>query len=114
MTTTTVGVARAGLAAVFAALACVAAAQAPDGFVERYKASTKAYETKDYVRMEAELREALKLRPAHPTATYKLAAALALRGDREGAVDTLEQLADMGLSFDPGADADFAALKDAS
>jgi sugar lactone lactonase YvrE len=117
MTTTTGGVARACAAGILVALACAAAAQAPaqsqGGFVERFKASTKAYETKDYVRMEAELREALKLRPAHPTATYNLAAAQALRGDGEGAVDTLEQLADMGLWFDPGADADFASLKDA-
>jgi len=113
MTTTTVGVARACAAGILVALACATAAQEPSGFVERFKASTKAYETKDYVRMEAELREALKLRPAHPTATYNLAAAQALRGDGKGAVETLEQLADMGLSFDPGADADFASLKDA-
>ncbi len=113
MTTTTGGIARACAAGILVALASAAAAQAPAGFVERYQASTKAYETKDYVRMEAELREALKLRPAHPTATYKLAAAQALRGDGAGAVETLEQLARMGLSFDPGADADFASLKDA-
>jgi len=93
-------------------LATTAAAQPPpSGFVERFKAATAAYEAKDYPRMEAELREALKLRPAHPTATYTLAAALALRGDAKAAVATLEQLADMGLTFDLAADADFASLK---
>jgi hypothetical protein len=91
-------------------LAGVAAAQ--PGFVGRFKAATAAYQAKDYARMEAELREALELRPAHPTATYNLASALALRGQPEAAIDTLESLADMGLVFDPGADADFAALKD--
>lgn len=112
MNTTTVGMSCVWRAIGLAALALsVAAAQAQAGFVERFKAAAKAHETKDYVRMEAELREALKLRPAHPTATYKLAAALALRGDAKGALDTLEQLADMGLYFDPGADGDFASLK---
>ena len=112
MNTTTVGMSRVWRACGIAALAfAVAAAYAQAGFVDRFKAATKAHEAKDYARMETELREALKLRPAHPTATYKLAAALALRGDHEGALDTLEQLADMGLYFDPGADNDFASLK---
>lgn len=99
---------------VFVMAAAAAAAQsAPGGFVERFKAATAAHDAKDYARMEAELREAIKLRPAHPTATYNLAAALALRGDAKGAVETLEQLADMGLVFDPADDADFASLKEA-
>jgi sugar lactone lactonase YvrE len=93
------------------ALATAAAAQA-GSFVERFKAATAAYEAKDYVRMEAELRAALKLRPAHPSATYNLAAALALRGDGKAAVETLETLADQGLVFNPGKDRDFASLKD--
>lgn len=99
------------LVAALAAAAVAAQPPAP-GFVERFKAATAAYEAKDYARMEAELREALKLRPAHPTATYNLASALALRGEPKAAVETLEQLADMGLSFDPAADADFGGLKD--
>lgn len=93
------------------ATATAAAAQAGT-FVERFKAATAAYEAKDYARMEAELRAALKLRPAHPTATYNLAAAQALRGQGEAAVETLESLADQGLVFDPGKDGDFASLKD--
>ena len=92
-------------------LLAAAAAAAEPGFVERFKAGTAAYQAKDYARMEAELREALKLRPAHPTATYNLASALALRGQGDAAVETLDGLARMGLVFDPGADADFAALK---
>jgi sugar lactone lactonase YvrE len=88
------------------------AAGAQPGFVERFKAGTAAYHDKDYARMEAEFRAALELRPAHPTATYNLAAALALRGRGEAAIETLESLADMGLVFEPEADGDFAALKE--
>jgi sugar lactone lactonase YvrE len=90
-------------------LAGTAAAQ--PGFVERYKAATAAYQAKDYARMEAELLEALKLRPGHPTVTYNLACARALRGDPRGAVKALDELAGMGLTFDPAPDADLASLK---
>lgn len=92
--------------------AAAATAAAPEDFVGHYKAAMTAYDGKDYARMEAELRAALKLRPGHPTATYNLAAALALGGRADAALETLEQLADMGLVFDPGKDGDFAALKD--
>ena len=103
---------RAWLVVVLAAAAAAAGAQsAPAGFVERFKAATAAHDAKDYARMETELREALKLRPAHPTATYNLAAALALRGEAKAAVKMLDELADMGLDFSPAADADFASLK---
>jgi len=116
MTMTTFGRAlalrRTWLALVALALAAAGTQASSAGFVERFKAATAAYEAKDYARMEAELLEALKLRPAHPTATYNLASARALRGDAKAAVKTLDELADMGLSFDPAADADFASLKE--
>jgi streptogramin lyase len=95
-----------GLAAATAVLAQSAS------FVDLFKAATAAYEAKDYARMESELRAALKLRPGHPSATYNLAAAQALRGDGKAAVETLESLADQGLVFQPGKDADFASLQD--
>ena len=100
------------LAASAALLAGAAVAAAPDDFVGHYKAAMQAYEAKDYARMEAGLRAALKLRPGHPTATYNLAVALALGGRVEPALDTLERLADMGLAYEPWKDADFTALKD--
>jgi hypothetical protein len=89
-------------------LASVAGAQS--SFIEHYKAAMDARSGRDYARMESELREALKQRPAHPTALYKLAAAQALRG-QTAAFETLDQLADMDLVFDPWSDPDFAALK---
>jgi sugar lactone lactonase YvrE len=94
-----------------AALLFAGTAAAQPGFVEHYKAATAAHGAKDYARMEAELLEALKLRPGHPTATYNLACARALRGDVRGAVKALRDLADMGLAVDATADPDLASLK---
>ena len=98
-----------------AALALAAgapAADTPQGFVELFKAATEAHGAKDYARMERLLRDALALRPGHPTAQYNLAAALALRGEKGDALDALGSLARMGLSFDPASDPDFAALRE--
>ena len=92
----------------------VAAAEPPEprGFVELFKASTEAYEAKDYPRMEQLLRAALKQRPDHPRATYNLASALALGGQRNAALKELRKLERMGLAFDIAADADFAGMRD--
>lgn len=104
---------RFALAAALLALAPAAgAAEAPQDFVGLFKASTAAYEARDYARMEQLLRRALELRPAHPRAQYNLAAALALRGRKNDALDLLRSLARMGLSFDAAADGDFAGLSD--
>jgi hypothetical protein len=94
-----------------ALLGAAAAAAVPEGFVGHYKAAMEAYQANDYGLMETELRAALKLRPGHPTATYNLAVALALRGHKDAALETLERLADMGLVFDPWKDGDFTVLK---
>lgn len=99
------------LAASAALLAASAAPAAPDEFIGHYKAAMEAYAGKDYARMETDLRAALKVRPGHPTATYNLAVALALRGRIDPALETLERLADMGLVFDPWKDGDFTVLK---
>ena len=80
-------------------------------FVELFTAATQAHDAKDYPAMEQKLRQALELRPAHPAALYKLAAALALRGESKDALKTLESLVEMGLSYEPSADPDFASLK---
>lgn len=94
-------------------LAAARAAEPPGAptFVEHFRAATQAQQAKDYAGMERALRAALALRPAHPAALYKLAAALALRGERRDAAEELERLAAMGLAYDAGSDADFAALR---
>jgi sugar lactone lactonase YvrE len=99
------------LAAASAAAQAPAAAE-PQGFVDLFKASTQAYEAKDYKRMEQFLRAALKQRPAHPRASYNLAAALALGGQKNAALKELRKLERMGLSYDIGADEDFAGMRE--
>lgn len=93
--------------AVAAAVALCVAAEAPGGFVERFTAATRAHDAHDYAAMEHALREALELRPAHPAALYELAAAQALQGKRRDALESLESLARMGLSYAPREDDDF-------
>lgn len=85
-------------------------APSPQSFVDLFKAATAAHDAKDYATMEQKLREALKLRPAHPAALYNLAAAQALKGERKDAMETLEGLVEMGLYYEPGKDPDFAVL----
>lgn len=104
---------RLALVAATLAAAAGAAEPQPQDFVALFKAANQAHGAKDYERMERLLRDALAQRPAHPAALYNLAAARALRGNEDGALDALETLARMGLSFDPADDPDFAALREA-
>lgn len=86
------------------------AVPAAQGFVELFKAANEAHAAKDYARMEQLLRQALAQRPFHPVAMYNLAAAFALEGKRDNAVDTLHTLGRMGLLVEPDKDPDFASL----
>lgn len=95
-------------------LALLGAADPAPKFVDLFKAATAAHDARDYAAMEQRLREALKLRSAHPAALYNLAAALALRGEGKRAMEMLESLVAMGLAYDPAGDADFASLKGSS
>src|SRR5260221_14437907 len=96
----------------FAAGLAIAAA-APADFVSLYQAATAAHKAKDFATEKARLKEALALRPGHPAALYQLAAAQARGNEPERALDTLQQLAAMGLSFDPSGDTDFDGLRGA-
>jgi len=80
-------------------------------FVDLFNQANEAHDAKDYARMEKLLREALAQRPFHPTALYNLAAAFALRGNRDDAVDTLRTLGRMGLVYEPDKDPDFASIR---
>jgi sugar lactone lactonase YvrE len=99
---------------VWAVLAVVAlaagAADPPMAFVELFKAANAAHDAKDYAGMQRLLKQALKLRPEHPAALYKLAAAQVLAGERKESLETLEQLARMGLTYAPKEDTDFQAF----
>jgi sugar lactone lactonase YvrE len=100
------------LALLLIAATSLAAEPPKQGFGDLFKAANEAHEAKDYARMEKLLREALERRPFHPRAMYNLAAAFALEGKRDNAVDTLRTLGRMGLVIEPDKDPDFASLKD--
>jgi sugar lactone lactonase YvrE len=89
-----------------------AAAAAPRGFVERYHDATQAYTQRDFTAMERHLRAALAERPGHPSALYRLAAAQSLGGAPGAALETLQVLAAMGLSYSPEQDDDFTAVRE--
>ncbi|HWP95196.1 MAG TPA: hypothetical protein VNL72_05620 [Gammaproteobacteria bacterium] len=89
----------------------LAAAHAPlDEMARRYEQALAARARGDFMAMEQELRGALALRPGHPRLLYTLAATRALRGDPAEAVAILTRLANMGLSYDPAQDPDFAGI----
>ena len=102
---------QASLIVLLLAAAMALAESAPPGFVELFKGANEAHASKDHARMEQLLRQALEQRPAHPAAMYNLAAAFALQGKRDDAVDTLRTLGRMGLVYEPDQDPDFASLK---
>lgn len=94
-----------GLALAFAATAARA------DFVADVKTAREARARGDTAAAEKALAQALVDRPAHPTALYELALAQAQGGKVEPALDTLERLADQGLSYDIADDAGFAAIR---
>lgn len=94
-----------------AAVSLNAAASGPQGYEELQAAALEAYQGKDYVRMEALLREAERERPNSPRALYNLAAARALQGDGPGAMDLLEKIERMKLGYKVWDDADFKSLE---
>lgn len=99
---------------VTAALALGADGAARDGAAIR-KASTdarEAYEQKDYPAFLRHSRTLAGLAPRSTRALYNLACAQSLTGDAQGAVATLDRLADWGVAFDVGTDADFDPVRD--
>ncbi len=78
---------------------------------ERYDASVKAYEGKDYKTFLKLTKTLDSLRPFHPTYTYNLASANALNDNFEEALIALRTLVLMNNTVDFESDADFASLK---
>ncbi|HEX2217847.1 MAG TPA: SMP-30/gluconolactonase/LRE family protein [Gemmatimonadales bacterium] len=77
-----------------------------------YHAAVEAYEARDLPLFLDHARQAQALRPTHGGVTWALASALALNGDREGALRTLHHFAALGYSADLAADSDFTSLRD--
>lgn len=92
-------------------LAFAASAPARAEFVDDVKAAREARDRGDTAAAEKSLAQALAERPAHPTALYELALTQAAAGKVEPALDTLERLADQGLTYDIADDKGFAAIQ---
>jgi sugar lactone lactonase YvrE len=73
--------------------------------------AVRAYQAKDYTRFLAHMRALHAREPAAPRVIYNLAAAEALAGSPDAAIERLRQLAGTGLSFAIDKDDDFRALR---
>lgn len=70
-----------------------------------------AYQAQDFAAMERAAVRALDARPGYPGARFNLAYAKALRGDAEGALSVLRELAGQGIDFGAADIEDFAGLQ---
>lgn len=84
--------------------------QAKDG---RYYESLarKAYQEKNYASFLENMKMAVEMRPNHPRLMYNLAAAYALTGHQDEALQLLGKMTEMGLVFPAGKDGDFDSVK---
>lgn len=73
--------------------------------------AVKAYQNKDYKAYLENLKMALSLRPNHPRILYNLSGAYALNNYNKEAIQTLRQVADMGLIYPAEKDEDFTSIK---
>ena len=71
-----------------------------------------AYKAKDYPAFLAKIAAASDLRPSHPTLLYYRAAALALNGRGDDALDVLERIGRMGMVYDAAKEEDLASLRE--
>ncbi len=88
-------------------------AQTPEEMAKARQAeqfAVRAYQAKNYVEFLAQMKVANAARPNHPRLIYNLASAYATVGESELVYTSLERLANMGLFFDIGKDADFATF----
>lgn len=76
-----------------------------------YAAAVRAYQAHDFAAFLQHARSAEKLRPEHGGVVYALAAAYALTGDDQKAVETLRRFAVLGYFADVAADSDLVRLR---
>ena len=92
-------------------LGSVLAADAPKTHRDYRTEAAAAYERKDYTAAKEATLAALELRPDSPRYLYNLAALSALTNDEPTALDTLRQLAALGVVMPVERDKDFAKLQ---
>ena len=78
---------------------------------ELQRNAAEAYASGDVATFIALLRDALALRPNHPTLLYNLAAGYARIDRPDSALRYLDRLAALGLSFDLKSDSDFETIR---
>jgi hypothetical protein len=71
----------------------------------------KAYQEKDYPAFLENMKVAAQMRPNHPRLMYNLAAAYALTGHQDEALQWLGKMTEMGLVFPADRDGDFDSIK---
>ncbi len=81
---------------------------------EYFQQANEAYEKKDYVANVEFLEKSIQAGADHPTILYFLARGYALTGNQESAISTLNKLADLGLSYKPQEDSQFASVHKSS
>lgn len=97
---------------VLSALPLFAQENGAKDFSYYWRQAQKSYHAKDYPAYFENMKGVVQFRPDNPNLKYNFAGAHALVGKLEAALSLLAQLADMGLIYDPAADADFNALKE--
>ncbi len=93
---------------------CVAAPEPEPRWLTLNHVARQAIENKDYAKLRATLEELRPLLPGNPRILYNMAASDAVLGNRQRALDELQDLARAGLIYDLAADADFASLRDSA
>jgi tetratricopeptide (TPR) repeat protein len=73
--------------------------------------ANQAYEKKDYAANVKWMEKTIEAGAEHPVIFYFLARAYALNGNTDAAIQWLNKIADLGLSFKPEEDPQFAALQ---
>ena len=100
-----------GMLLLWLSLAVAGPAAVRDGFNGCYQRGMAAYQAKDYDTCIREFERALGFIPSHPTVTYNLACAYALKGDVGAAVKWLERAVAYGMAVDVQSDQDFDSIR---
>jgi len=74
-------------------------------------ATNSAHQIKDYVHMEQDVEKLLRFLPDHPRIWYLFAVAKLGHGDRDGALQALRHIAEMGVYIDIRSDPELSPLR---
>jgi hypothetical protein len=98
------------LLSVFALIMLLVARADSQTFAEYFQQANEAYQKKDYKRNVELLEKSVEAGADHPVIFYFLARAYALTQSGSKAIETLNKLADLGISYNPEKDPEFKAI----